>query len=208
MKFFKENQVLLIVFVAGVVLGALMLYSGKVVWGDNYSKEDLITEYYKIENLVSVSPYDIKTALETGNQDKHVVVDMRSKAEYEAGHVTGAINIPNYMPSDATGEETSAERILRSYQEVVAENPGKDIIAYCYSAACMVTRKAGTMLADNGVYIKHLNIGWYEWKYYWTMWNGEDGNKSEDFITVGTEPGAMENSNKPLSPCGEGDFSC
>lgn len=195
------------IFVAGIVVGALAMYIVPLAWsGGGPTDEELIAEYYRIETLVSVSPYDLKTALQRGEQDKHVVVDMRSPAEYEAGHVTGAINIPNYLPADATGQ-SSEERIVAAYREVIAENPDKDIIAYCYSAACMVTRKVGNMLAGYGIHIKHLNIGWYEWKYYWTMWNGEDGNSAEDFITVGSEPGAPTVGG-PIDPCGEGEFSC
>ncbi len=200
-----KDKIVLWALATGFVLGAAAVSAG---WwlASEPSEEAMIAEYYQIESLVSVSPYDLKTALQRGEHDKHVVVDMRSPAEYEAGHVTGAINIPNYLPSDATGE-SSADRILRSYREVIKENPGKDVIAYCYSAACMVTRKAGNMLAEHGVYIKHLNIGWYEWKYYWTLWNGEDGHQAEDFITVGSEPGEPSIGG-PIDPCGEGEFSC
>ncbi|MEX2340772.1 MAG: rhodanese-like domain-containing protein [Candidatus Paceibacterota bacterium] len=204
MHMFKDKSVLLALGV-GVVAGAIIFYAGgKFLDGD--SEERMMAEYYKIENLVSVSPYEIKTALLKGEHNKHVVVDMRSPAEYEAGHVTGAINIPQYLPSDATGQNSEG-RIVEAFRQVVVDNPGKDIVAYCYSAACMATRKAGNMLADHGVYIKHLNIGWYEWKYYWTMWNGEDGNIAEDFITVGNEPGEPTLSGE-VEPCGEGEFGC
>jgi len=205
MKILSDNK-LLVTFVAGVILGSVLLLIGQWMMGNKESDKDLIAEYYKVENLVSVSPYDIRTGLQRGTYDDFVLVDMRSPAEYEAGHITTAINIPNYLPSDATGE-SSEDRIVKAFKEVVAENPDKEIIVHCYSAACMVSRKVGDTLAGYDIYIKHLNIGWYEWKYYWTLWNGEDGSSAEDYITTGTEPGEPVIGG-PIAPCGEGEFSC
>lgn len=190
----------------GVVMGAAIFGAGWFAASKD-SDRQLMAEYYRIENLTSVSPYDIKSALQRGTADEFVLVDLRSPAEYEAEHITGAINVPNYLPEDATGEG-SVVRLVREFERITAAHPGQDIITYCYSAACMASRKVGKTLAEHGIYTKHLNIGWYEWKYYWTMWNGEDGNVAEDFITVGDEPGRFEATDGPLDPCGEGEFSC
>lgn len=200
-----KDRAVLVAFGTGVIAGAVLFAAGWYA-ASSESDEDLMAEYYQVENLVSVSPYDIKTALQRGTSDEYVLVDMRTPEEYEAGHITGAINIPNYLPSDATGE-SSENRIVAAYEQVVAENPGKDIIVHCYSAYCMVSRKVGNMLSSHGIYIKHLNIGWYEWKYYWTIWNGEDDTTAEDFITVGREPGEHA-AGGVIDPCGEGEFSC
>lgn len=193
-------------FLLGLLIGIGSTYLIQQLTGRGATNHDLIAEYYKIENLTSVSPYDIKSSLERGTADEYVLVDLRSFEEYEAEHITGAINVPNYLPEDATGEGGEA-RIVREFQRIQDENPGKDIITYCYSAACMASRKVGHTLAEHGIYTKHLNIGWYEWKYYWTIWNGEDGRQAEDFITVGAEPGEYEVGG-PIDPCGEGEFGC
>ena len=196
----------IVAFGLGVVLGSVGFYLFEGGLSKSVSDEELISEYYKVEALVSVSPYDIKTALQRGTHNEFVLVDLRTQAEYDQEHITSAVNVPSYSPSDATGE-TSEERIVKAFEQIIANNPGKDIITYCYSAACMASRKVGNMLAQHGIYTKHLNIGWYEWKYYWTMWNGEDGNRAEDFITTGSEPGEPEIGG-PIDPCGEGEFSC
>lgn len=200
---FTDKSTLIALAVGGVA-GAVVFYSGWYL--ASHTSEQLIAEYYRIENLVSVSPYDIKTALQRGTHDDFVLVDLRTAAEYEEEHITSAINVPSYSPEDATGE-SSEERIVKAFEKIVADNPGKEIITYCYSAACMASRKVGNTLAQHGIYTKHLNIGWYEWKYYWTMWNGEDGNTSKDFITPGSEPGEPAIGG-PIDPCGEGEFSC
>ena len=67
----------------------------------------------------------------------------------------------------------------------------------------------GKMLAENGIYVKHLGIGWNEWRYFWNLWNhdGESPTKVEDFVVSGKEPGVPKIQELP-SPCGEGEFSC
>ncbi len=200
-----KDRTILGAFVAGAVLGAAIFAAGWYA-AARPTEADLMAEYYRVENLTSVSPYDIKTALQRGTHDQFVLVDLRSSAEYEAEHITSAINVPNYAPSDASGE-SAEDRIVREFRKIAKDNPGKDIITYCYSAACMASRKVGDTLARHGLSTKHLNIGWYEWKYYWTMWNGEDGHRAEDFITVGPEPGEPQVGG-PIDPCGEGEFSC
>lgn len=196
----------LVAFLFGVCLGALTLYIVQQIFEVGVTDEDLIAEYYRIENLVSVSPHDIKVALEKGTSDQYVVVDLRSQAEYETEHVTSAVNVPIFVDPAESGMSND-ERILKAFAKIQAENPDRDIIAYCYSAACMASRKVGLMLAENGIYIKHLNIGWYEWKYYWTLWNGEDDTTAVEFITQGSEPG-VKKATEIISPCGEGEFSC
>jgi len=37
----------------------------------------------------------------------------------------------------------------------------------------MTGRKIGKMLAEKEIYVKHPNIGWNEWRYYWNLWNHE-----------------------------------
>jgi hypothetical protein len=37
----------------------------------------------------------------------------------------------------------------------------------------MTGRKVGKILANNGIFVKHLNIGWNEWRHDWNAWNHE-----------------------------------
>ncbi len=202
----KITHTHIVALILGVVIGGLGVLATSSF--SDQTKEEHIAEYYKIENLVSVSPYDIKSALQRNTQDSFVLVDLRTPAEYEAEHITSAINIPNYIDPAVSGQDNN-ERIVNAFAELKADNPNKDIITYCYSAACMASRKVGLALSENGIATKHLNIGWYEWKYYWTMWNGEDGLKAEDFTTTGNEPGVPSLENTIISPCSENsEFGC
>jgi len=74
----------------------------------------------------------------------------------------------------------------------------------------MTSRKVGKMLADSGVYVKHLNIGWNEWRYYWDLWNHDSETPLggvNNYVVSGTEPGEPDVTWLP-SPCGEGEFGC
>ena len=66
------------------------------------------------------------------------------------------------------------------------------------------------MLAERGIYVQLLGIGWNEWRYFWTLWN-HDGEwattKPTDYIATGKEPGKPKISDI-ISPCIEGQFGC
>jgi rhodanese-related sulfurtransferase len=157
-----------------------------------------ILEYYRAENAVSVSPHTLRKMMDKGDQS-FVLVDLRSTAEYEKEHVIGALSIP--------AVSLSKEEVVKEFQKLPA---GKDIITYCYSAACMLSRQTGLTLAESGIYTKHLNIGWNEWRHHWQLWNSEgewENTKVEDYLGTGKEPGAPRVIELP-SPCQEGELTC
>lgn len=168
-------------------------------------KSDLITEYYRVENAVSVSPHGLRKLMDKGDQS-FILVDLRSAEEYEKEHIVGAVNIPAYSDPDTSAYDEK-DRIIAQFREL---SKNKDIIVYCYSLACMTGRKIGLLLAEHGIYVKHLGIGWNEWRHNWQLWNHEHEwaiTKPEDYITVGKEPGIPMRRELP-APCGEGTFSC
>lgn len=169
------------------------------------SSDDLIKEFYDIENAAYVSPHSLRQKMSRGETDSFVLVDLRSPQEYEKEHVVTAVNIPAYKdPNTSAYEET--ERIIGQFR---ALPNNKELIVYCYSMPCMTGRKIGKMLADNNIFVKHLGIGWNEWRYFWNLWNhdGETPTSVSDFIVSGKEPGTIKSTELP-SPCGEGDFGC
>ncbi len=168
-------------------------------------KNDAIAEFYRIENAVHVSPHGLRKLMDKGDEN-FVLVDLRSAVEYEKSHIVGAVNIPAYSDPDTSAYQDK-ERITQAFRELPK---GKDVIVYCYSTACMTGRKIGAMLSEQGIYVKHLGIGWNEWRYHWTLWNHEhewEKTKAEDYVISGKEPGSKTPSELP-SPCGTGEFSC
>ncbi len=197
-----DTKSLAVGFILGLIFTLFLTNQSKTT-----EPNKLITEFYQTENAVSVSPHDIRTKMSNGDIKSYILVDVRTKEEYEEEHIASALNIPIFINESESGI-SNEERIVKDFKKLQAENPETEIIMYCYSAACMATRKVGLTLVENGIFVKHLNIGWYEWRYYWDLWNGPNsGTEVEDYIVKGSEPGVP--SAKPVfSPCAEGEFSC
>ena len=194
--------------IAMIIVSAAVSY-GVFTWQESknagVSKDELILEYYEIENAVRVSPHSLRGKMDKGDTS-YILVDLRSAAEYEKEHVVGAINIPAYKdPKTPAYEEV--DRIVSAFKALPT---GKDVIVYCYSTPCMTGRKIGLMLAEHDIFVKHLGIGWNEWRYDWKGWNHEwewDKTKPEEYISSGKEPGTPTVRELP-SPCGEGLYGC
>lgn len=169
------------------------------------TEEELIKEFYLVENAVYVSPHSLRKKMSKGETDDFILVDLRSAEEYEKEHIVGAVNIPAYKDPEHSAYDEK-ERIIGAFRQLPKD---KEVIVYCYSMPCMTGRKIGKMLAENDIYVRHLGIGWNEWRYYWNLWNhdGEAASKVEDYIASGKEPGVSKATEFP-SPCGEGEFGC
>lgn len=165
---------------------------------------DLINEFYQIENAVHLSPHSLRKLMDKGNKS-YILVDLRSPQEYEKEHIITAINIPTYKDPETSAYDEK-DRIIEAFRQLPKD---KDIIVYCYSMPCMTGRKIGLMLAEKDIFVKHLGIGWNEWRYYWNLWNhdGEKPTKPEDYVASGKEPVVPKEQNLPSS-CGEGDLGC
>jgi len=199
----KRLETIIISALIGAVVGALTVFG--VISYQKPSQEDLIKEFYDVENAVYVSPHGLRQKMSKGEIDDYILVDLRSAQEYEKEHIIAAINIPAYKDPE-TSAYNEVDRILSEFQKLPKD---KEIIVYCYSMPCMTGRKIGKMLAENDIYVKHLGIGWNEWRYFWNLWNhdGETPSKMEDYIAKGKDPGKPKIS-ELLSPCSEGEFGC
>jgi len=166
---------------AGVVTGFLLVEFSAT------SQNQLIKDFYETENAVHVSPHSLRGKMDKGVDD-YVLVDLRSKEEYDNEHIVGAINIPAYKDK-TTAAYDEVQRIVGEFSKLSKD---KAVIVYCYSTPCMTGRKVGLMLAEEGIYVKHLNIGWNEWRYDWQAWNHEhewQATDVKDYIASGPEPG-------------------
>lgn len=173
------------------------------------SSEELMKEFYLTENYIHVSPHGLRKHMDQGDGNS-LLVDLRSQQEYEKEHIIGAINIPAYRDPDTSAYE-EVDRIVAMFRSLKERNPGKDIIVYCYSMPCMTGRKIGKMLAEHGIYIKHLEIGWNEWRYYWELWNHEHEwniTNVENYVISGPEPGPIRTKNNTEVCDIKGEFGC
>lgn len=172
------------------------------------STNELIKDFYAAETAVHVSPHHIRKAMMKGNTDDFILVDTRSQEEYEREHIIGAINIPAYKDPE-TSAYGDVERIVGDFSKL---DQNKDIIVYCYSIPCMTGRKIGNLLAENGVYVQLLGVGWNEWRYYWNLWNHEhewDSTDVTDYTFSGEEPGVFVPTGEESTACPiENDLGC
>ena len=134
-----------------------------------------------------------------------MLVDVRAAEDYQRGHIVTAINIDT-----GTRAERTTDDVLKEFEQVIADNLGKKSSRLL--TACMNGRKVGNFLAENGVYVKEMTVGWNEWRYDWEMWNYDTEWESyfvEDFIATGTEPGTVPLDAQSIAPCwAEGELSC
>lgn len=207
----KGTKILILSIICNLLitasLGAFAYYKFPKLFQDK-TKNDLIADFYAVENAVYVSPHSLRKALDKGEQP-YTIVDLRSQQEYEKEHIISAVNIPAYSDPD-TSAYGEVDRIAGEFKKLPQ---GKDIVVYCYSMPCMTGRKIGQMLADQGIYVKHLGIGWNEWRYYWNLWNHEhewDQTKVEDYTASGKEPGTPKKKGQdPVTPCSlDNNFGC
>lgn len=171
--------------------------------------QETMADFYATETTVHVSPHGLRKEIAQGGDD-FILVDLRSQEEYEQEHIIGALNIPAYKDPNTSAYD-DVDRIVRAFEQL---DDNKDIIVYCYSTACMTGRKIGNMLAEHGIYVKHLGIGWNEWRYFWTAWNHEhewEDTKVDDYIQSGPEPGVFsitpENGDSQICPI-DNDLGC
>lgn len=206
----KKNSLFFPVLVMALFGGS---FAGNIVYGFIQGRKptqaELIKDYYRVENAVHVSPHTVRKRIDKGDTN-FILVDVRSPQEYTKEHVVTAINIPAYKDPNTSisleGESQEKQRIIQAFRNLPKD---QEIIVYCYSIPCMTGRKIGLFLAENGIYVKQLGIGWNEWRYFWNLWNhdGETPTAVADYIVSGLEPGKAKIKELP-SPCGKGELGC
>ncbi|MFE3450328.1 ArsR/SmtB family transcription factor [Nonomuraea sp. NPDC059194] len=97
------------------------------------------------QDLAPVSRPELAEMLDTGEV---LVIDVRPEAEFEAGHIPGALSIPH---------DQVATRL--------AELPnGKTIVAYCRGRFCVMAPNAVRLLRGFGYDARTLEDGLPEWR--------------------------------------------
>jgi len=114
-----------------------------------------ITEVAELEKALTRQREDYKASssvsldeLEEMIRNKNVLLmDVRPSAEYEFGHITGAISVP-------------LNDLLYCLKDFSKE---KEIIAYCRGPFCVLADEAVKVLAENGFKVRRLDGGYPEW---------------------------------------------
>lgn len=97
------------------------------------------------DNLTPVRRDELLGLVRSGEA---MVIDVRPPAEYDAGHIAGAVNIP-----------------LESLPERLSQLPhDQEIVAYCRGPYCMLAFDAVDQLRQHGYRARRLEDGFPEWK--------------------------------------------
>lgn len=108
--------------------------------------DKLVNTYLTVKD--SLEPVPRHELLERARQGLVTVLDVRPKAEFAAGHVPGAINVP-------LNELESYLRQMNNDQEVVA---------YCRGPHCILAFDAVERCRQQGLTAHRLEDGFPEWK--------------------------------------------
>ena len=120
-------------------------------------KMPLVEDWSAKSNLVTSSGENLEISLsESSNlfkSGKAVFIDARSRAEYDAGHIKGAISLP-YKEADWKFVEAMAG---------VSEKSA--VVTYCAGETCELSMELAVFLRNAGYKnVKVLSNGWSAWK--------------------------------------------
>ncbi len=104
----------------------------------------LFNELHPGQEAFALSTEALKKKLE--NEDL-ILVDVRPKEEYEAGHIANALSIPQ------EDLEKEWDRLPR----------GKEVIAYCRGPFCVMSDKAVALLHEKGFKVSSYQDGFSGW---------------------------------------------
>ena len=81
-------------------------------------------------------------------QGKVVVLDVRPRSEFDAGHISGALSAP-----------------LEELESIVEGLPKRrDVVAYCRGPYCVYADEAVRLLRARGLRARPLDVGFPEWR--------------------------------------------
>jgi rhodanese-related sulfurtransferase/predicted transcriptional regulator len=115
-------------------------------FAQNAQIEKLLQDFRKSRHTLESVHMD--ELLERIKQGKALVLDVRPRGEYEAGHIVSALSIP---------QNELAEK-LKSLPK------NKEIIAYCRGPLCAMADDAVSLLRKHGFRATRFDAGYPEWK--------------------------------------------
>ena len=99
-----------------------------------------------------VRPIAIETAIAKFEQGDALFADARPAADYAAGHIAGAVNLP------AMDSDQWLGRLFNS------ADPEQTIIAYCSGPNCILGKQLARTLGEAGfAQVYYLVDGWGQW---------------------------------------------
>jgi rhodanese-related sulfurtransferase/DNA-binding transcriptional ArsR family regulator len=108
--------------------------------------DEVVDAYFSARD--TLAPVGRDELLARTERAEVVVLDVRPREEFEAGHIPGAISIP-----------------LDELRERLGELPrGLEVVAYCRGPYCVLAPQAVELLAERGIHARRLDEGLPEWR--------------------------------------------
>lgn len=108
--------------------------------------DQLVNTYLTRKDSMEPIPRD--ELMQRAKEGSVIVLDVRPPAEYAAGHLPGAVNVP-----------------LKELKKHLNEfDPQREIVAYCRGPYCVLAFEAVKLLRGKGFRVRRLQDGYPEWK--------------------------------------------
>ncbi|WP_406388394.1 rhodanese-like domain-containing protein [Streptomyces sp. NBC_00887] len=91
---------------------------------------------------------DVAAALAAGGDPGFVVLDSRSTASWDQGHIPGAVHLPTALVAE------QAQELL---------DPAVPVVTYCWGPGCNGAARAALALAELGYQVKEMLGGFEYW---------------------------------------------
>ena len=101
-------------------------------------------DHFERKMAFTTGPVELNRAIEN---DEVNVVDVRREKDYRAGHVPGAVNLP--------------EERWQTFDGLAKDKPN---VLMCYSIVCHLAAHAAVEFARAGYPVMELDGGWKEWQ--------------------------------------------
>ncbi|MFC9802048.1 rhodanese-like domain-containing protein [Streptomyces bacillaris] len=124
--------------------------------------------------------YDVASALAADGDPGFVVVDSRSTASWDQGHIPGAVHLPTALIPE------QAARLL---------DPAVPVVTYCWGPGCNGATRAALALAQLGYQVKEM-LGGFE---YWVR---------EGFAYETRQGGGRRTADPLTAPADDADCGC
>lgn len=156
-------------FLGSVITSAFGLYGFSVNLNSKLSPPVLgATSSAKIqqvqkEDSVLIAKFDASLLLSKikAKDSSYALIDVRSKKDFQNGHIEGAINIPVYGTSLVLKNgDLDKEGIAKAFKSLKNVDL---VIIYAQNEYDSVPQAISQVLSDKNLTIKPLNVGWSEW---------------------------------------------
>lgn len=108
--------------------------------------EQVVGAYFGARD--TLAPIGRAELLERASRGDVLILDVRARAEYEAGHIPGAVSIPLHE--------------LRGRLDELVE--AAEVVAYCRGPYCVLASQALEVMAARGIRARRLEEGLPEWR--------------------------------------------